>query len=408
MGAAAGPKSITDGLIFTLDSGANFRGFTKYGTAGTNNSNRSAVNLIDKSTIDISNTSNIVTSLSSPANQYTMYGLTYPEGSQTPASRHGITPGFNNTSATKTYSHSRDLGYFVFDDSSNSWVANSYFNGERINGHAYDTYDGEPDQHQKFQDDHAAIHAAFPNATHIIIGSHAAENNDNDTDTLAILQSLGLPDSHIGVARPEYILIGKKNKPSTQSYVRENVSSTVAHLNVLLPLDQTKGALSFDGTDDFINISGTSDLASDLRLTGNVTIECVCKPDSQNNGNMFAMATNNGYRMRVQSNNDLWIYSNGNSVSGGNMTVNTWHHCVGVFSDTGLRLYQNNSLVSSNSSAYSPATASWGSQGAVIGGYTTTSELFDGSISVVKIYNRALTAEEVSRNYNAYKNRFNL
>lgn len=168
------------------------------------------------------------------------------------------------------------------------------------------------------------------------------------------------------------------------------------------------GQPSFDGTDDFINISGTSGLASDLRITGNVTIECVCKPHSQNNGNMFAMATNNGYRMRVQSNNDLWIYSNGNTVSGGNMTVNNWHHCVGVFSDTGLRLYQNNSLISSNSSAYSPATSSWGSQGAVIGGYTTTSELFDGSISVIRIYNRALTAEEVSRNYKTYKNRFNI
>ena len=123
---------------------------------------------------------------------------------------------------------------------------------------------------------------------------------------------------------------------------------------------------------------------------------------------MFAMATNNGYRMRVQSNNDLWIYSNGNTVSGGNMTVNNWHHCVGVFSDTGLRLYQNNSLVASNSSAYNPASTYWVSQGAVIGGYTTTSELFDGSISVIRIYNRALTAEEVSRNYKTYKNRFDI
>ena len=408
MGVSAGPKSITDSLILALDLGANFRGFTKYGTAGTANSNRSAVNLIDKNTLDISNTSNIVTSLASPANQYTMYAITYPENSYSPANRDGITPGFGNTSASKTYDCSRDLNYFVFNDDRNAWVADSYFNGERHNGHCYDTYDGEPSQHAKFQDDHAAIHEAFPNATHIIIGSHAAENNDNDTDTLAILQSLGLPSSHIGVARPEYILVGKKNKPSTQSYVRENVSGQVAHLNVLLPLDQTQGVLDLDGSDDYVNISGTSDLAADLRITGNVTIECVCNPHAQNNGNMFAMATNNGYRMRVQSNNDLWIYSNGNTVSGGNMTVNTWHHCVGVFSETGLRLYQNNSLVASNSSAYSPASSNWGSQGAVIGGYTTTSELFNGHIGVIRIYNKALTAEEVASNYNMYKERFDL
>ena len=77
MGVGVGPKSITDSLVLALDLGANFRGFTKYGTAGTNNSNRSAVNLIDKSTIDIANTSNIVTSLASPANQYTMYGINF-------------------------------------------------------------------------------------------------------------------------------------------------------------------------------------------------------------------------------------------------------------------------------------------------------------------------------------------
>jgi len=406
MGVGVGPKSITDNLIFALDSGANFRGFTKYGTAGTNNSNRSAVNLINKNTIDISNTRNIVTSLPSPANQYTMYGLTYPESSQTPASRHGITPGFNNTSAGKTYSHSRDLGYYVFDDDSNSWVPSSYFNGERISGHVYDTYDGQPDQHQKFQDDHAAIHAAFPNATHIIIGSHAAENNDNDTDTLAILQSLGLPDSHIGVGRPEYILVGKKNKPSTQSYVRENVSSAVAHLNVLLPLNQTKGVLEFNGSSDHIALGASSQFG----LQRNVTIESIVKRDSGSWNGIFGRSDGGSFIHFQLNTSKVNVYFYGPNVgleSGDEVTsTSKYYHVVATFDGSTVKVYVDGS---NTDTATTTSTANINSASNVsIGKVFSTDRYFDGHIPVLKIYDRALSADEITRNYNTYKNRFNL
>ncbi len=411
MGVAAGPKSITDGLIFALDSGANFRGFTKYGTAGTNNSNRSAVNLIDKSTIDIANTSNIVTSLASPANQYTMYGITYPESSYSPASRHGITPGFNNTSATKTYTHSRDLGYYVFDDDSNTWVANSYFNGERIDGHVYDTYDGlssdgVSSEHTKFQNDHAAIHTAFPNATHIIIGSHAAENNDNNTDTLAILQSLGLPDSHIGVARPEYILVGKKDKPSTQSYVRENVSSQVAHLNVLLPLNQTKGVLSFDGSDDHIALGASSQFG----LERNLTIESVVKRDSGGWNGIFGRS-DGGTFIHFQLYGEtvnVYFYGPGLACVSGNVitTTSKYYHIVTTFDGTSAKIYVDGSNTTTTTTT---STANVNSASNVsIGKVYSSDRFFDGNIPVVNIYNRALSAEEITRKYNSYKKRFSL
>lgn len=171
------------------------------------------------------------------AGWFTLYALTYPENTQTPASRDGITPGFDNITGSKLYTASRDLNYYVFDEDNNSWVPDSYFNGERNYGHCYDTYDGQPNQHATFQADYDNIKATFPNATHIVIGSHAAENNDNNSSTLARLQELGLPADHIGTSRPEYILVGKPNRPELTMYVRENVSSNVAHLNVQLPLE---------------------------------------------------------------------------------------------------------------------------------------------------------------------------
>jgi hypothetical protein len=93
MGAAGGPNIEREGLIFAIDSDSNVRGFTKYGTSGTNNNHRAIRNLVDRSSsFSTANTSQ----LTGGVTYYTLYGLTYPEGSQTPASRDGVTPGFEN------------------------------------------------------------------------------------------------------------------------------------------------------------------------------------------------------------------------------------------------------------------------------------------------------------------------
>ena len=40
--------------------------------------------------------------------------------------------------------------------------------------------------------------------------------------------------------------------------------------------------------------------------------------------------------------------------------------------------------------------------------FDNNGEGVDGSIPIVKVYSKALTADEVMQNYKAYKNRFNL
>jgi hypothetical protein len=180
----------------------------------------------------------IINKLSSaPVQWYTLYAITYPESSYAPANRDGITPGFDNITGSKLYDASRDLNYYVFDEDTNTWLDNSWFNGERIDGHCYDTYDGAPNQHATFQADYDNIKANFPNATHIVIGSHAAERNTATTGTADRLKEIGLPQRHIDEGgRPEYILVGKVNEPAHQIYVKENVNWAVAHLNLALPL----------------------------------------------------------------------------------------------------------------------------------------------------------------------------
>ena len=86
------------------------------------------------------------------------------------------------------------------------------------------------------------------------------------------------------------------------------------------------------------------------------------------------------------------------------ITVNNWHHVVGTYDGTTLTLYRNGSSVGT------PVTTT--------GNITNTSksltvgvrggQYFDGRISNAKTYNRALTAAEVSQNFNALRNRFGL
>ena len=398
MGASTGPRIITDGLIYAVDSYANIRGHGPYYSDGV----RMLRNIVNKNTVGAVTT---IAELSGSADSqnYTMIGITYPESSYTPASRDGITPGFNAVSGTKTYDLSRDLNYFVFLEDSNTWLANSYFNGERINGHCYDTYDGQPDQHLKFQQDFNTINIQYPDATHIIIGSHAAENNDNDSTTLAILQSLGLPDSHIGVARPEYVLVGKLNKPHTQHYLRENLQAEVVQMNVRLPLEGKGGAMTFDGTDDIINTGLFSGRNPSLAP---FTVECVIRSHVTANARMWVDTGSNYTNQRFYaalatagSGNPLGIQGTAWSHSTPQNTL--WTHQVVVMDGTTARIYHNGTEHSTR--AYTSFTLGGDIRFGGRSGY-----MWDGNIGLFKVYEKALTANEVKINFNAYKNRFGI
>ena len=161
------------------------------------------------------------------------------------------------------------------------------------------------------------------------------------------------------------------------------------------------GVFLFDGVDD---IGVNSDPL--FEIPDNVTINAWIKESSGGAtvGNYMAKANNNGYRMRRNggaSGDPLWIYSSGNSISGGNIYTDVWHMVTGVFSDTGLRAYIDGELVASNSTPYTPANLPFNDM--FLGGYQPGSELFGGEMAMAQTYNRALTTEEIQQNYNATK-----
>jgi hypothetical protein len=99
------------------------------------------------------------------------------------------------------------------------------------------------------------------------------------------------------------------------------------------------------------------------------------------------------------------VYSSANAVT----TAGAYHHVVFVrdVSANNFRFYVDGELVTTVANAGSniPTTGSTFRFGADTRNGST---VHNGSIPVIKAYSRVLTAAEITSNYNAYKNRFNI
>jgi hypothetical protein len=101
--------------------------------------------------------------------------------------------------------------------------------------------------------------------------------------------------------------------------------------------------------------------------------------------------------------NGTWRYAPFHAPSAG-----VWYHYIGTYDATTIRMYVNGSSYSSAS--YAGVSSSGGTVRIARrwDADTSVGNFINGSIPTAKIYNRALTADEVLQNYNATKNRFDL
>ena len=410
-----GPKIVNDGIVFCIDT-ADVKCVSKAGCMGFTNAAQLLKNLISTSDTITTTSTLRLDNLSF----FTIYGITYPEGNYSPANRDGIAPGFNDTSSSLIYNWSRDLNYAVWDNATNDWVPHSYFNGERVSGHCYDTYSSSlrAEEHAFFQSDHAAIKAAYPDATHIVVGSHAAENNDSDANTLAILQDLGGPSSW-PTDRAEYVLIGKPGLGAGNAYVwqYQNNSSAVAHANVGLPILGRKTAgenyIQFDGSTEWIE---TADLSS-LDLSGDKTLAMWVYLGADSSGCGIAGKAHNtekgmalAYGWNSQGfQNIAWNSRNAPQLSkDSSRDLQKWIYLVGTQAGSTRYIYAVDSQGTRSASDSGGGIHSWNNQhglniGRIASGYNAPNGT---RVAAVSVYNRALTAAEVLQNYNATKGRF--
>tara|TARA_R110001632_G_scaffold33355_1_gene85376 strand:- start:103 stop:1053 length:951 start_codon:yes stop_codon:yes gene_type:complete len=159
------------------------------------------------------------------------------------------------------------------------------------------------------------------------------------------------------------------------------------------------GFWNFDGVDDKITVStywNTSGASEDFWFR-NTTSGVWSKALFGVNGS-FAQA------IRLFSPTVIRYYggAGGYDYTFPTMELNTWYHCVISDSGAGARIYLNG--VESTSGQQSSQSI----QVNLIGNIANGGTIYDweGDISSVKVYNRALTAEEVLQNYNATKSRY--
>jgi|GEM_PF-1308751 len=164
---------------------------------------------------------------------------------------------------------------------------------------------------------------------------------------------------------------------------------------------KNKGALQFDGKDDYVDCGN----GSNLNITGNMSIEAWVKPDRLTADNrVFAKFDymHNGYAMNIFANGSFYLGTwqeaaqQSTISSAGAVTVGNWNHIVVTRSGTSARTYRNGVDVTSSAGSHTDPAVS--AMNATIGmgeGWP-----FQGIIDEVRVYNRALAPEEVRYHYN--------
>jgi hypothetical protein len=107
----------------------------------------------------------------------------------------------------------------------------------------------------------------------------------------------------------------------------------------------------------------------------------------------------------VTSSNAPSFYYNGNSSNASPKTEGDWVHIVGVYDETNATIYINATQEDQDARTAGNITNALVKQ---IGRDTTSTRYYNDQIAQPRIYNRALTATEVLRNYNADKSKFGL
>ena len=136
------------------------------------------------------------------------------------------------------------------------------------------------------------------------------------------------------------------------------------------------------------------------------TIEAIVKSDITSGARMWLDATGNGTNQRLYcahastgTGTPLGIQNSGFSHSIPQDT--DYHHYVITMNGSTAQLYNNN--VAHSSKSYTSYTLVGQINVGGRSGYR-----WIGKIPVFKIYDKVLSTEEISKNYNAYKNRFNI
>lgn len=159
-------------------------------------------------------------------------------------------------------------------------------------------------------------------------------------------------------------------------------------------------AYSFDGVDDYVN----TEYESNGLLQSEFAVSCWIHPNGWGEGGYGRILSNragndNGIEVNVRQDHSgvrVMNLNGGQSADSAAVSLSEWHHVVAQRRDGNLELYTDTSVESAQLS--NPILES--ANPFYIGNRASdTARAFNGRISAVRLYNRALSAEEVAALY---------
>ena len=172
-------------------------------------------------------------------------------------------------------------------------------------------------------------------------------------------------------------------------------------------------AISFDGVDDYVSVPHDSTI--DFDTTDNYTISLWLKIPSTDQPDLswpWNYVLSKGSVPRPYA---IWFYNQTkklgiqrqssseevHTVSTTSFNDDAWHFVVAVFNGDTLSLYVDGALESSSTQSFSTSVSN--TDNLIIGRYGSSSYWCQCCVDDLRIYNRALTASEISSMYSAYK-----
>ena len=164
------------------------------------------------------------------------------------------------------------------------------------------------------------------------------------------------------------------------------------------------GALVLDGSNDYVLINNAANI---LPYTAYTKIAYFYLTSFSSSNNIVSGGFSGQHAFWLFGSNRLYAGHNGawsQVVGATTLSLNTWYFGAVTYSNlTGWKLYLNGSEDGSNGDT----TTFTGNQEISVGSYGAGNN-FTGRISQVQIYNRALSQQEISQNFNATRSRFGI
>jgi len=170
--------------------------------------------------------------------------------------------------------------------------------------------------------------------------------------------------------------------------------------NGLVKVSDKGGAWDFDGVDDYIQGPTTS-----FGTLSSYTIAFWCRRDAEGrmyigtSNNYFYWYGDNSWKYRTGGANGEYYYPKSVSIPAG-----TWGYYVATYDGTNTKIYRQSVYEGAKSTT---GTVDFDATAFRFGWFSAGSSFsFNGLGGNIYLYNRALTQEEITQNYNAQKSRF--